>query len=65
MAHPPFTVGWRGPDKFKVGLGVDGASLTGATRLYEKAGMHIFRQFDAYEKDLRPGEDLSTQALSE
>ena len=50
---------------YKVGLGVDGQSLTGATRLYEKAGMHIFRQLDAYEKVLRPGQDISTQALKD
>ena len=33
-----------------VGLGVDAQSLTGATRLYEKAGMHVTRQYDTYEK---------------
>jgi RimJ/RimL family protein N-acetyltransferase len=44
----------------KVGLGVDAQSLTGATRLYEKAGMRPdpARQFSAYEKELRPGIDL-------
>ncbi|MFQ5419865.1 MAG: GNAT family N-acetyltransferase [Anaerolineae bacterium] len=47
----------------RVGLGVDAASLTSATRLYEKAGMQVTRQFDAYEKVIRPGVDLSTQAL--
>ena len=36
-----------------VGLGVDAASLTGATRLYEKAGMHVTRRYDTYEKILR------------
>jgi mycothiol synthase len=50
---------------YKVGLGVDASSLTGATRLYEKAGMHVFRQYDRFEKELRPGHDLSTQAVSE
>lgn len=45
----------------KVGLGVDASSLTGATRLYEKAGMQIFRQYNAYEKELRPGRDLTRQ----
>lgn len=45
----------------KVGLGVDAESLTGATRLYKKAGMHIFRQWDTYEKELRSGEDLVTR----
>ncbi len=48
---------------YKVGLGVDGESLTGATRLYERAGMHVFQQRDAYEKVLRPGRDLTTRAL--
>ncbi len=36
-----------------VGLGVDAASLTGATRLYEKAGMHVAQRYDTYEKVLR------------
>lgn len=45
----------------KVGLGVDAGSLTGATRLYERAGMHVFRQTDIYEKELRAGRDLTTQ----
>ena len=45
----------------KVGLGVDADSITGATRLYEKAGMHVTRQYDSYEKELRPGRIISTQ----
>jgi ribosomal protein S18 acetylase RimI-like enzyme len=45
-------------------LGVDADSLTGATRLYEKAGMRVDRQYDFYEKELRPGEDLSTRELA-
>ena len=45
----------------RVGLGVDAASLTNATRLYEKAGMHICRQYDSYVKELRPGKDLTTE----
>ncbi|MCB8967865.1 MAG: GNAT family N-acetyltransferase [Ardenticatenaceae bacterium] len=45
--------------KQRVGLGVDADSLTGATRLYEKAGMKVIRQADAYEKVLRPGRDIS------
>lgn len=48
-----------------VGLGVDAQSLTGATRLYERAGMHITLEAARYEKELRPGVDLSTQTLSE
>lgn len=49
--------------KPRVCLGVDSQSLTGATRLYEKAGMHVDRQHHMYEKELRPGKDLSTQSL--
>lgn len=37
-----------------VGLGVDAANTTGATRLYERAGMHIQYRYDTYEKELRP-----------
>jgi GNAT superfamily N-acetyltransferase len=36
-----------------VGLGVDSQSRTGATRLYEKAGMRVTRRYDTYEKILR------------
>ncbi len=47
----------------KVGLGVDAQNLTGATRLYQKAGMHSDPKFqlDLYEKEIRPGVELSTQ----
>jgi len=46
--------------KRKVGLGVDASSLTGATRLYEKAGMRSDPEFEilAFEKELRPGVEL-------
>jgi mycothiol synthase len=43
----------------KIGLGVDGESLTGALRLYEKAGMSVHRQIQLYEKELRPGKEIS------
>jgi mycothiol synthase len=49
--------------KLRVGLGVDAENLTGALRLYEKAGMYVSRQYDTYEKELRAGTDLSTQSL--
>ena len=39
----------------RVQLGVDAESLTGATRLYERAGMQILDRLDRYEKDLRRG----------
>ncbi len=38
-----------------VGLSVDSQNPTGATRLYERAGMHIAEVFDICEKELRPG----------
>ncbi len=44
-------------------LGVDAQSLTGATRLYERAGMHVVRQYKNYEKELRAGKELSTQSV--
>jgi GNAT superfamily N-acetyltransferase len=51
--------------KRRVGLGVDASSLTGATKLYEKAGMHSdeSRKFALFEKELRPGIELSTQSV--
>jgi ribosomal protein S18 acetylase RimI-like enzyme len=53
--------------KPRVGLGVDAESLTGATRLYLKAGMRPDprHQFSLYEKELRAGVDLSTRSLQE
>lgn len=39
----------------RVGLGVDGESLTGAQRLYERAGMAVTMRIGCYTKDLRPG----------
>ena len=36
-------------------LGVDAANPTGATRLYQKAGMHVAAEYVSYEKELRPG----------
>ena len=49
----------------KVGLGVDAQNLTGALNLYRKAGMHIHQQFDMYEKEIRPGKEISVQSLSD
>ncbi len=50
-----------------MGLGVDAQSLTGATRLYEKAGMRSdpSRQLVLYEKELRPGLEIRTQSLDD
>jgi mycothiol synthase len=53
--------------KSRVGLGVDAQNLTGATGLYLKAGMHPDpeRQFSLYEKELRPGLDMSIQTVQD
>ncbi len=47
----------------KVALGVDAGNLTGALRLYKKAGMYVKRQYDHYEKVLQPGRQISVQSL--
>jgi mycothiol synthase len=48
-----------------VGLGVDADSLTGATRLYEKAGMKVTDETFTFQKVLRDGRELGTEDLSE
>ena len=50
--------------KRAVGLGVDAYNLTGALRLYERAGMRVTRKYNTQEKELRAGKDLSTQAIA-
>lgn len=47
----------------QVGLGVDAGSLTGALRLYESAGMRVYRSMNFYEKEIRPGIELGTRSL--
>jgi hypothetical protein len=47
-----------------VQLDVDSQSLTGALRPYERAGMRVVWQSMSYEKELRPGVDLTTRELS-
>ncbi len=49
--------------KSKVDLGVDAENLTGAMRLYRKAGMVVHHQYDLYEKELRPGKEISVTDL--
>ncbi|NWF64120.1 MAG: GNAT family N-acetyltransferase [Chloroflexi bacterium] len=49
----------------KAGLGVDAENLTGALRLYEKAGMRVHMVFDTYEKTIRGGREISVESLSE
>lgn len=49
--------------RLRAGLGVDASNLTGATRLYERAGMHVTRIMNTFEIELRPGENLIRQLL--
>jgi GNAT superfamily N-acetyltransferase len=51
--------------KSQVGLGVDAQNLTGAKRLYTRAGMHSDPnyQHSLFEKELRPGFEYSRQNL--
>ena len=51
--------------KPRAGLGVDASSLTGAVRLYERAGMRIDRQLDIYELELRPGKEIMKRSIEE
>ena len=44
-----------------IGLGVDAQNPTGATRLYQKAGMYTASEFVTYEKELRPGREPEEQ----
>jgi mycothiol synthase len=40
----------RARGRERAGLGVDGENTTGAVRLYERAGMHVVRRADTYER---------------
>ncbi len=53
---------WRAGVR-RVSLGVDGTSLTGANRVYERAGMRTVQQWVVWSKVLRPGVDLRTLDL--
>lgn len=48
----------------RAGLGVDAQSLTGATVLYEKAGMRVVREAWEYERVVRAGRELRTTELA-
>jgi mycothiol synthase len=54
---------FRDRGRQRVALHADGENLTGALRLYRKAGMEIDRRFDHYEKELRAGRDLRVAQL--
>jgi mycothiol synthase len=51
--------------KHAAGLGVDAQNLTGALKLYEKAGMSVHRVYDTYEKTIRGGREISVESLEE
>ena len=44
-----------------IGLGVDAQNPTGATRLYQKVGMHAASEYVTYEKELRAGRDIDEE----
>lgn len=49
----------------KVSLHVDAQSHTGATRLYESAGMHVDELSHESELELRPGVDLAVKGSAD
>lgn len=61
LLHHTFNAYWeRG--RSKVALHVDADSITGATRLYAKAGMHEDKKWVSYEKVLRDGVELARKS---
>jgi mycothiol synthase len=46
----------------RVGLSVDAESITGAPRLYGRAGMRVRESYIIHLKELRPGIDLSVRS---
>lgn len=44
-----------------IGLGVDAQNPTGATRLYQKVGMHVVSEYVTYEKEIRSGREPEEQ----
>lgn len=57
LLHAFRTLSERGVEQ--VGLAVDSENRTGATRLYERVGMHVDEEILHYEFELRSGRDLS------
>ncbi|NQT85572.1 GNAT family N-acetyltransferase [bacterium] len=60
LLHHAFGV-FKQKGKVSAALHVDAQSLTGATRLYEKAGMHVDQLSHEYQLELRAGVDLATK----
>lgn len=46
-----------------IGLGVDAENPTGATRLYQRAGMKVASEYVIYEKELRPGRSVENEEV--
>ncbi len=63
LLHQSFGEFYRRGKK-RVGLSVDAQNLTGALSLYQRVGMHMARKYNLYEKELRPGVELSTQRIA-
>lgn len=51
LLHQAFGEFWRRGER-RIGLGVDAENPTGATRLYERAGMHVSLEYVVHEKRL-------------
>ncbi len=49
----------------KVALSVDAESITGAPRLYGRAGMRVRESYVIYLKELRPGVDLGDRSRTD
>lgn len=64
MLLTAFNMAWEAGMQ-SVMLHVDATSLTGATRLYERAGMRVTRHGSSYELELRPGRDYTTSTIDE
>jgi GNAT superfamily N-acetyltransferase len=45
----------------KIGLGVDGSSLTNAVALYERVGMQVAYRWPSYELEIRAGVEITPQ----
>jgi len=50
-------------EQHRVSLGADSQNATGATQLYQRAGMRVAWQYDTYQKELRPGKDPVTNRM--
>jgi ribosomal protein S18 acetylase RimI-like enzyme len=63
MMYLAFQTG-RKMGKPRIGLSVDASSLTGANKLYEKIGMRVDMVYNAYEREIRAGVELTKQTIT-